>query len=148
LVGLNTAIVGPAKQNSGVGFAIPVNNIKRVVPQLIRYGRVIRADLGILEVWQIEGQGLLLRKLTKGGAAAEAGLRGPKSSIERRGFVERRALDPSKADMIIAIDGQKVSRFDELLATVESKKPGDTVKLTYIRDRESHETTVKLQASE
>jgi S1-C subfamily serine protease len=148
LVGLNTAIVGPAKQNSGVGFAIPVNNIKRVVPQLIRYGRVIRADIGILEVWQIEGQGLLVRKLAKGGAAAEAGLRGPKIAVERRGIVERRTLDPTRADMIIAIDGEKVSRFDELLATVENKKPGDSIKITYIRDRESHETSVKLKASE
>jgi S1-C subfamily serine protease len=148
LIGLNTAIVGPAKQSSGVGFAIPVNNIKRVVPQLIRYGRVIRADLGILEVWQIEGQGLLLRKLAKGGAAAEAGLRGPKITVDRRGFVERRSLDPTKADMIVAIDGQKVTRFDEVLATVEGKKPGDTVKLTFIRDREPYETTVKLKASE
>jgi S1-C subfamily serine protease len=148
LIGLNTAIVGPAKQSSGVGFAIPVNNIKRVVPQLIKHGRVIRADLGILEVWQIEGQGILLRKLAKGGAAAEAGLRGPKVTVDRRGFVERRSLDPTKADMIIAIDGDNVTRFDELLAAVESKKPGESVKLTFIRDRETYETTVKLKASE
>lgn len=148
LVGLNTAIVGPAKQSSGVGFAIPVNNIKRVVPQLIRYGRVIRADIGILEVWQIEGQGLLLRKLAKNGAASEAGLRGPEVQIKRRGLVERLSLDPSRADMIIAIDGQKISRFDELLALVESKQPGDTVKLTFVRGREVHEMAVKLKASE
>lgn len=148
LIGLNTAIIGSAKQSSGVGFAIPVNNIKRVVPQLIRYGRVIRADLGILEVWQISGQGLLIRRVAKGGAAAEAGLRGPKIAVDRRGFVERRSLDPTKADLIIAIDGQKVDRFDELLAVVEMKKPGDTTKLTFVRDRETHEATIKLKASE
>jgi S1-C subfamily serine protease len=148
LVGLNTAIIGSAKQSSGVGFAIPVNNIKRVVPQLIRYGRVIRADLGILEVWQVTGQGLILRKLAKGGAAAEAGLHGPRITSERRGIVERRILDPSKADMIIAIDGEKVTQFDELLATVENKKPGETVKLTYVRDREVHDAMVKLKASD
>ena len=148
LIGLNTAIIGPAKQSSGVGFSIPVNNIKRVVPQLIRYGRVIRADLGINEVWQLEGRGLLVRKLAKSGAAAEAGLRGPKVEIRRRGFVEQRSVDPTKADMIIAIDDQKVTRFDELLAYVESKKPGDSVKLTLIRGGETYEATVKLKGSE
>jgi S1-C subfamily serine protease len=50
--------------------------------------------------------------------------------------------------MIIAIDGQKISRFDELLALVESKQPGDTVKLTFVRGREVHEMAVKLKASE
>jgi S1-C subfamily serine protease len=148
LIGLNTAIIGPAKQSSGVGFSIPVNNIKRVVPQLIRYGRVIRADLGINEVWQLEGRGLLIRKLAKGGAAAEAGLRGPKVEIRRRGFVEQRVVDPSKADMIVAVDDQKVTRFDELLAYVESKKPGDSVTLTLIRGGETYEATVKLKGSE
>ena len=148
LIGLNTAIIGPAKQSSGVGFAIPVNNIKRVVPQLVRYGRVIRADLGINEVWQIEGRGLLVRKLAKSGAAAEAGLRGPKVEIRRRGFVEQRVVDPTKADMIVAIDDERITRFDELLAYVESKKPGDSVRLTLIRGGETFEATVKLKGSE
>jgi S1-C subfamily serine protease len=148
LIGLNTAIIGPAKQSSGVGFAIPVNNIKRVVPQLVRYGRVIRADLGIIEVWQVEGRGLLVRKLARNGAAAEAGLRGPKIEVRRRGFVEQRVVDPSKADMIVAVDDQKVTRFDELLAYVESKKPGDSVTLTLIRGGETYEAPVKLKGSE
>ena len=148
LIGLNTAIVGPAKQSSGVGFAIPVNNIRRVVPQLIEHGRVIRADIGVLEVWQIEGKGLLIRRLARGGAAAEAGLRGPKVEIRRRGVFEQRVVDPTKADMIIAVDGKKISRFDELLADVESKKPGYTIKVTLLRDGEPYEAAIKLKASE
>jgi S1-C subfamily serine protease len=148
LIGLNTAIIGPAKQSSGVGFAIPVNNIKRVVPQLVRHGRVIRADLGIIEVWQVEGRGLLVRKLARNGAAAEAGLRGPKVEIRRRGFVEQHIVDPTKADMIVAVDDEKVTRFDELLAYVESKKPGDSVKLTLKRAGDTYEATVKLKGSE
>lgn len=149
LIGLNTAIKAPAKQSSGIGFAIPVNNIKRVVPQLIRYGRVIRADLGIIEVWQPDdGRGLILRRLSKNGAAAEAGLRGPKVEVRRRGFIEQRVVDPTKADMIVAVDDQKVTRFDELLAYVESKKPGDSVKVTFIRDGEANVASVKLKTSE
>ncbi len=148
LIGLNTAIVAPARQSSGVGFAIPVNNIKRVVPQLIRHGRIIRADIGIIAVYQFEGRGLLINKLDPTGAAAEAGLRGPRVSTRRRGPVEYRSVDPTKADMIVSIDGKKTLKFDELLAYVEGKKPGDSVKITLIRDGEAFEATVKLKASE
>ena len=89
-----------------------------------------------------------IRKLAKKGAAAEAGLRGPKVEVRRRGFVEQIVIDPSDADVIVAIDDQKVSRFDELLAYVDSKKPGDSVTLTLIRGGETFEATVKLKGSE
>jgi S1-C subfamily serine protease len=146
VIGLNTAIVSPAGQSSGVGFAIPVNNIKRVVPQLIQYGKVIRADIGILAVY--EDRGLLIARLARGGAAAEAGLRGPRVDVRRRGFVEYRSSDPTKADRIVAIDGQKVKKFDELLSYVESKKPGDTVTVTIVREGQLEEVAVKLKTSE
>jgi len=148
LIGLNTAIISQSGQNSGVGFAIPVNNIKRVVQQLIEHGRVIRADIGILAVYQTEGRGLLVNKLARGGPAAEAGLRGPRAETRRRGIVEQRVIDPTKADLIVGIDDQKVTKFDDLLAYVESKKPGDTVKVRLIRDSKSFEAEVKLRASE
>ena len=148
LIGLNTAIVGPAGQSSGVGFAIPVNNINRVMPQLIKYGRVIRADIGILAVYQLDGKGLLVNKLARGGAAADAGLRGPRVEVRRRGIVEQRVIDPTKADLLVAVDDQKVLKFDELLAYVESKKPGDVVKVRFMRDGKSYETEVRLKASE
>ncbi len=148
LIGLNTAIISQSGQNSGVGFAIPVNNIKRVVQQLIEHGRVIRADIGLLAVYQTEGRGLLVNKLARGGPAAEAGLRGPRAETRRRGIVEQRVIDPTKADLIVGIDDQKVTKFDDLLAYVESKKPGDTVKVRLIRDSKSFEAEVKLRASE
>jgi S1-C subfamily serine protease len=148
LIGLNTAIVSPAGQSSGVGFAIPVNNIRRVIPQLIKYGRVIRADIGILAVYQLEGRGLLINKLARNGAATEAGLRGPRVEVRRRGVVEQRVIDPTKADLIVAVDEQKVARFDDLLAYVENKKPGDTVKVRIVREGKSYEVDVRLRASE
>ncbi|MBI3465182.1 MAG: trypsin-like peptidase domain-containing protein [Planctomycetes bacterium] len=146
LIGLNTAIVSPTGQSSGVGFAIPVNNFKRVVPQLIKYGRVIRADIGIILVK--EDQGLLIQKLARNGAAAEAGLRGPRVFRQRRGIVEYQWLDATKADRIVDIDGHRVKTFDELLTYVESKKPGDTVTVKFIRDGQSHDVDVKLKVSE
>jgi S1-C subfamily serine protease len=151
LIGLNTAIVSPrAGQSSGIGFAIPVNNIRRVVPQLIRHGRVIRADIGILAVYETEGRGggLRIYRLAPSGAAETAGLRGPRRSVRRRGFVEYRVEDPTKADRVIAIDGNRVNTFQELLAYVESRKPGDTVKVTIVREGEAFEVDVKLKASE
>jgi S1-C subfamily serine protease len=147
VIGLNTAIASPTGQSSGVGFAIPVNNIKRVVPQLIKYRRVIRADIGILAVYETE-QGLLINRLARNGAAAEAGLRGPRVSVQRRGFVEYRSADPTKGDRIVAIDGRRVKTFDDLLAYVESKKPGDTVTVKFIRDGQPYEAEVKLKVSD
>jgi S1-C subfamily serine protease len=150
MIGMNTAIVSPAGQSSGVGFAIPVNNIKRVVTELIRYHRVIRADIGILEVYeQKDGdRGLLINKLARGGAAADAGLRGPRIVRRRRGPFESQTVDPSKADRIVALDGNKVATFDDLLAYVESKRPGDTVRVTVLRDGERADVSVRLKQSE
>jgi len=75
LIGMNTAIASRTGENTGVGFAIPVNNIQRVVPQLIDNGRVIRPDIGITRVYQIE-EGLVIATLAAGGPAEQAGLRG------------------------------------------------------------------------
>jgi len=146
LIGLNTAIVSPVGQSSGVGFAIPVNNIKRVVPQLIQYGHVIRADIGILAVYETE-RGLLIAKLDPHGAAAEAGLRGPKVVRWRGPFGSYVEIDPSAADRIVAIDGKPVRTFGELLEYVESKKPGDTVTVRFLREGKLYEVKVRLKAS-
>ncbi len=75
LVGMNTAIASSTGENTGVGFAIPVNTIKRVVPQLIEFGHVTRPSLGIARVYQRE-DGLVIAAVTPGGPAETAGLRG------------------------------------------------------------------------
>ncbi|HPP52194.1 MAG TPA: trypsin-like peptidase domain-containing protein, partial [Thermoguttaceae bacterium] len=76
MIGMNTAIASRTGESAGVGFAIPVNTIARVVPQLIENGRVRRPDVGILRVYQTE-RGLLVAALAPGGAAEKAGIRGP-----------------------------------------------------------------------
>ncbi len=146
LIGLNTAIVSPVGQSSGVGFAIPVDNIKRVVPQLIQFGYVTRADIGILAVYETE-QGLLLAKLDPRGAAAEAGLRGPRVVRWRGPFGQYVEIDPSMADRIVAVDGKPVRTFGELIEYVESRKPGDTVTVQFYRDGQLSQVVVKLKAS-
>ncbi len=147
LIGMNTAIASRTGENTGVGFAIPVNNIQRVVPQLIRNGRVIRPDIGITRVYQIE-EGLVIATLAAGGPAEQAGLRGFRliRQQRRRGpFVyEETQIDRSNADLIIAIDGQRVRTADDLLSAIESKRPGDTVTLTVIREAREIQVPVTL----
>ena len=132
LIGINTAIYSKTGQSSGVGFAIPVNLIKRVVPQLIQHGRVERAEIGISRVYETE-KGLLIAKLSQGGAAEAAGLKGPQVMRQRRGpfIIER--MDRSAADLIVALDGKPITSAEDFRDEIEAHKPGDTVVLTIIR---------------
>jgi S1-C subfamily serine protease len=144
LIGITTAIVGQAGQSSGVGLAIPANTARRVVDELIRFGRVIRADCGIFSVYEREN-GLLIARLVPGGPAEKAKLRGPQiSTVNRGGFVFR-SIDRSKADLIIAADGKPMKSLDDLLTYVESMKPGDKVTFTIIREDEKIEVQVTLE---
>ena len=137
LIGMNTAIASSTGQNSGIGFAIPVNAVRRVVPQLIEHGRVIRPDIGITRVYESE-QGLVIATLSKDGPGERAGLRGFRvvRRQRRRGpFVTTETrIDRNYADVITEIDGESVSTADDLLDIVEKKNPGDRVRVTVIRD--------------
>lgn len=151
LIGMNTAIASRSGENTGVGFAIPVNTVWRVVPQLVRNGRVIRPDLGITRVLETEG-GLVVATVSERGPAELAGLRGFTIIREtrRRGpFVyETTRIDRSTADVIVACDGEKVQTVDDLLTMVESKRPGDTINLTVVRDGRQQTVAVRLAAGE
>lgn len=132
VIGVNTAIVSRVGQSAGIGFAIPINTVKRIVKDLITYGYVVRPNIGILQVYET-GQGLLITQLENGGPAHKAGLRGPRIVIQRSGPIEFRAVDRSYADIIVGIDGKEVSSFDELLDYIESKQPGSRVNIAIIR---------------
>ena len=151
LIGMNTAIASRTGENTGVGFSIPVNNIGRVVPQLIENGRVIRPDIGITRVYQTE-QGLVVAMLAPGGPAERAGLRGFRVIREqqRRGiFVyEETRIDREYADLIVAVDGEPVRTADDLLSAIEKRKPGDQVAVTVIREGQQLNVGVVLGAGE
>jgi S1-C subfamily serine protease len=143
LIGMNTAIASRTGQNTGVGFAIPVSNISRIVPQLIEKGRVIRADVGIAKVYEGE-RGLLIAEVVPNGPAEKAGLQGPRVYQRQRGPFTEYRIDRSAADTIVAVDGTKVSTADEFLTEIENKRPGDEVTLTLLRAGREVAVRVKL----
>jgi S1-C subfamily serine protease len=144
LIGMNTAIAtADARQSAGIGFSIPVSLIRRVVPELIDHGRVIRGDIGITHVSVVE-DGLRIARLVPNGPAERAGLRGPR--VTRRGPVV--IEDRSTADIIIAVDGEAVTTASEFLGHIESKKPGDSVEITVLRNGRRTPVTVTLGGEE
>lgn len=139
LIGMNTAIASRVAQSAGIGFAIPANLIRRVVPELIQYGRVIRGDIGITHVTVTEN-GLRIARVTPASPAEKAGLRGPK--VTRRGPVS--IVDRGAADIITAINGHSVKTAAEFLGYIENMKPGDIVQLAVLRGGQSQVVEVTL----
>lgn len=151
MIGMNTAIASKTGESAGVGFAIPINTIARVVPQLVQNGRARRTDSGIVKVYQTD-RGLLIATLVPGGPAERAGLLGPriKKEQKRQGpFVyESQTIDRAAADMIVAVDGQPTKTADAFLSIIESKQPGEQVIITVIRGGQPKQVPLKLEATE
>jgi S1-C subfamily serine protease len=143
LIGVNTAIYSPSGASAGIGFAVPVDTVSRIVPELISHGRVIRPVLGVGLDDQLSAavtrrlgvEGVLIRNVAPGGGAAEAGLRGT-----QRG---RRSIIPG--DIIQKIDGKEVGSVGDLLGRLGSYRPGDTVTLTIWREGKTRDVQVRLQ---
>lgn len=149
MIGMNTAIAGKTGQSSGVGFAVPASIIARVVPQLIQNGRVIRGDIGISRLRPLRG-GLQIVSLALDGPAKRAGLKGYRLIRERRRrgsvILERTRIDQSQADLIVAVDGKPVKTDDEFRTLIESRKPGDIVRITVLRD--GQQVVISVEATE
>jgi S1-C subfamily serine protease len=151
LIGMNTAIASSTGENTGVGFAIPIDTIKRVVPQLIEHGKVTRPDVGISRVYQSD-QGLLIATLTPGGPAERAGLRGFKvvTQTKRRGpfSYEEKSIDRNSADRIVSVNGQKIKTADDLLSHIESHRPGEEIVIGILRQGQEFAVRVLLAGGE
>jgi S1-C subfamily serine protease len=151
LIGMNTAIASKTGESAGVGFAIPINTIARIAPQLIAGGRIRRPDAGIGRVYETD-KGLLVATLVPGGAAEKAGLRGPKviRQQKRQGAIvyEYQTVDRAAADLIVAVDGKSVKSGDDFLDAIENKKAGDQVTLTVVREGQQRQVPVTLEAGE
>ena len=135
LIGMNTAIASMTGQNSGVGFAVPANVIRRTVPELLQFGKVVRASLGIEAIMEMR-RGVMIAKTEKNGAAEQAGLRGGyREAVERFGTmqVRRQFFDRQNADVILKIDDKEVKSADDINDIVGERKPGEEVVVTILR---------------
>jgi S1-C subfamily serine protease len=163
VIGVNTQILtGGAGQSAGVGFAIPVNTVKKLLPQLqAGNGGVIQTpslgiqftDVGALSDAQrqqanLPENGALIQRVYPNSPAAAAGLRGstPATGQEADGPGAQNADIPTDGDVIIAIDGQAITSRDDLPRTIIGKQIGDRVKLTVRRGGQTREVTVNLKA--
>ena len=145
MIGINSQILSPAGGSVGVGFAVPVNTAKRVIPQLIQFGEFRRAKLGVdaFPVKRLQEQGLdlpvetglLLRAVVNGGAAQQAGLRG--LSRDSSG-------DIVLGDIVTAIDGEAVNDMDDLYRYLDKKQIGSTIQVQIYRDGKTMNIPVKL----
>ncbi|HJT21018.1 MAG TPA: trypsin-like peptidase domain-containing protein [Nitrospira sp.] len=142
LIGVNTQIVSPSGAFAGIGFAVPVDTVNRIVPELIKYGKLIRPGLGVSLVpdamarrWGVKG--LVIGKVSRGGAAERAGLQGARETVPGR--VEL-------GDIIVSVDGKPVTTIDELMDVMEDHKVGDRVTVEVLRGNRRQQVTVILQA--
>jgi S1-C subfamily serine protease len=146
LIGVNTAIFSPSGASAGIGFAIPVDEVNRVVPVLIREGKFARPSLGV-QVAPLEFQsklgiekGVAVVGVLPGSGAAAAGI---------RPFQRDAGGELVVGDVIVAVGGKPVATLDEILDALEQHKSGDTVTLSLVRPGEKRaDVPVKLGATE
>jgi S1-C subfamily serine protease len=144
LIGVNTAIVSPSGGYAGVGFAIPVDTVNWVVPQLIAHGRVQRPTLGVDlasdHITRRSGiEGAIVTHVAKGSGADRAGIR--PVYRDRRGRIV-------VGDVIVAVEGEPVRSGGELGLALEKHKEGDTVTVTVEREGSEKDLKVKLGAAQ
>ncbi len=145
LIGINTAIYSPSGASAGIGFAVPVDTVNRVVPELIARGKYIRPAIGIevddginrLAQKQLGVEGVIILKVAPGSAAASAGLEGARRTADG-------GLAPG--DIITAVEDKAVDSVGKLFSRLDDFKVGDTVRLTVLREGRTREVAVTLQA--
>ncbi len=150
VIGINTAIFTPSGGSVGIGFAIPVNTAKKLLPQLIARGRVSHPWLGISgmdvtpDLAQALGlpvkEGVMIAQVAPGSPAARAGLRGAQRRVRVRNYIFA-----AGGDIIVAMDGQKIAAVDDLTAFLdEQKKVGENVRVDVLRDGKPLTLVAKL----
>lgn len=141
LIGVNTAIYSPSGAYAGIGFAVPADEVNKVVPELIRHGRLVKPGLGVTladerVARRLGIQGVLILNVEKGGPAHAAGIR---PTIQSRGEI-------ILGDVIVAIEGGEISSYDDIRELLNNYKPGQQVLVTVNRNGELLEIPVMLSA--
>lgn len=149
VIGVNTLIFTPSGGSIGIGFAVPVNTLKSILNDLVRYGRVRRPWMGIsghelapelAEALDLPVRsGVLVAQVARGGPADKAGIRGGRRTVAIGRYRFR-----TGGDIIVALDGQDVSSALDINRTLYKKRPGETVEVTFYRGRDRRRVTVTL----
>jgi S1-C subfamily serine protease len=149
VIGINTMIASSVGQNAGIGFAIPINTAKAVLNDLLTLGRVRRPALGVVtlpvspdiadELGLASSSGLLIVRVTPGGAAEHAGLRGG----TERAYLGNMPIMVG-GDLIVAVDGQPVQDQRDLAQMMNNHRAGDTIKVTVYRGKKKMDVDVTL----
>ncbi len=145
LIGVNTQIASTSGSSAGIGFAIPVDTVSWVVPDLIQFGMVNRPTLGLSNIddqyiRRLGKRGVLVLGVTPGSGAAKAGVRG--TVLDERNMIRQ------LGDVITKVAGEQVQNFDDLLRTLEDQKEGDLVELELLRDDKAVKVRVELGPGE
>ncbi len=144
MIGINSQILSPSGASAGVGFAVPVNIAKRIVPELIRSGEIRRPKLGIAprDVEQLKNQvelpvaeGVLIWQVAPGGPAANADL---------RGLTQTENGDVAIGDIIVGIDNEKVDNTDDLYRVLNKRAIGEQVQVQIVRNGRFTSVPVRL----
>ncbi len=147
LIGVNTAIASPSGASAGVGFAVPVDTVNRVVPQIIAKGRYVRPALGIeadsrvneLVTRRLGVEGVVVLRVRPGSPAALAGVEGARFSPDG-------SFEPG--DIIVKLGGRAVDSLPALLSRLDDHKVGEAVTLTVLRAGKEVELTATLAAED
>jgi S1-C subfamily serine protease len=145
LIGVNTQIASPSGASAGIGFAIPVDELNRIVPRLIRDGRFVRPALGVTA-----GPPQLQRalRLPKGVAVVQVGRNTPAARAGLQPFTRGNRGEIVMGDVITAINDEPVESLDDMLAALERRQPGEAVTLTVWREGRSRNVETRLAAGE
>ena len=144
MIGINSQILSPSGASAGVGFAVPVNIAKRIVPQLLSFGEVRRPKLGISNrdvAWlknQIElpvSEGVMIWQVAAGGSAANAGL---------RGVTPTENGDLELGDIIVGAGSEKIGDSDDLYRMLDKHQIGDTIQVQIFRNGRRMTVPVRL----
>jgi putative serine protease PepD len=149
VIGINSAIYTPSGTTAGIGFAIPISTARQIAEDLITEGRVRRASMGVsarvltpamAEALRLPvNEGLLIERVSPGGPAERAGLKGG----ERQAILGMSRIVLG-GDVVTAIDGRPISGQMDLNLALNRKRPGDTVKVEYYRGGQKMQAEVKL----
>ena len=145
LIGINTAIFSPSGASAGIGFAIPVDEVNRIVPRLIRDGKITRPGFGIQAA---SPQVHAALRLAKGIAVVGVLPRSPAEAAGIKPFMRGQRGEIIAGDIIVAMDNKLIANVDEFLEVIERHNAGDTITVTVLRGGTTVELPVKLGPAE